>query len=303
MQELEPSPVEETPAEIPENGGYFPLDKKSGEAQLDPSTPPNRYSSLLGLSGHSTTWWLTRIQRYSSYTFTAFMTMHITNTSLIPLATRSVAASDTYLLLTRPYYQSPLMEPLLIIIPAIAHVASGLALRLYRRRQSVLRYGAESKADRDQIPWPKVSGISKLGYVLQPLLLAHVFVNRLLPLLEEGGSSGVGLQYVAHGFAKHPALSFATYIGLVGVGTAHVTWGFAKYFGWTPEQSTGEDGSDRDLQKKRRWYTINGIAATLAAVWMAGGLGVIGRGGPAAGWVGRGFDQLYRKIPIVGRWM
>ena len=48
---------------------------------------------------------MTRIQRYSSYTFSAFLAAHVTNTSLIPLLTRSVQSSDAYLLLTRPYYR------------------------------------------------------------------------------------------------------------------------------------------------------------------------------------------------------
>ena len=155
LQEVEPSPVEETPSDSKDN--YFP--DSSG-------TSSPKTTSSVGLSGHSTTWYLRRIQKYSSYAFSAFTVAHIANTSLIPLATGSVHASEGSLLLTRPYYQSwPIAEPFLIIIPLMAHIGSGLALRLYRRNVNASRYGAETRSEkkqyRDQL-WPAVSGISKL---------------------------------------------------------------------------------------------------------------------------------------------
>ena len=45
-----------------------------------------------------------------------------------------------------------------------------------------------------------------------------MFVNRILPLEVEGGSSGVGLGYVSHGFAKHPLVANLGYGVLVGGG-------------------------------------------------------------------------------------
>ncbi|MCJ1254586.1 hypothetical protein MMC24_002401 [Lignoscripta atroalba] len=298
LQEIDPSPVDESPVDI-EKGEYFTSDQ--------PSSPPPRpiltRSSTLGLSGHSTVWWLNRIHRYSSYTFTAFLAAHITNTSLIPLLTRSLPTSDTYLLLTRPYYQSQLLEPALIILPLTLHITSGLALRLYRRRQSAIWYGAETRDDRRKLKWPKLSGTSLLGYLLVPLLAIHTFVNRILPLWVEGGSSGVGLQYLAHGFARAPVVAFVAYTSLVAVGSWHIVWGWGKWLGLTPDTgSVGED-VDMGLRRKRRWYGVNGIAAVLAGLWMAGGLGVVGRGGEMKGWVGRGYDELYRKIPILGNWI
>ena len=67
--------------------------------------------------------------------------MQITNTSIIPSITQSVPASEPYLLLTRPYYQGIPFEPLLIIIPAYAHVLSGLTIRILRRNLNAKRYG------------------------------------------------------------------------------------------------------------------------------------------------------------------
>ena len=136
LQEVEPSPVEETPSDSKDN--YFP--DSSG-------TSSPKTTSSVGLSGHSTTWYLRRIQKYSSYAFSAFTVAHIANTSLIPLATGSVHASDGSLLLTRPYYQSwPIAERFLVIIPLMAHIGSGLALRLYRRNVNARRYGAETRS-------------------------------------------------------------------------------------------------------------------------------------------------------------
>lgn len=291
LQELEPSPVDETPAEY--KGDYF------GDYQKAPRTDG------LGLSQHSPTWYLTNIQKYSSMVFSAFATAHIVNTSIIPLVTRSVPASEPYLLLTRPYYQSwPIAEPLIVIAPLAAHIASGVTLRLYRRRQNAKRYGAETRADKRRFStalWPKVSGSSKLGYLGVPLLLGHTYINRVIPASFPGGSSNINLSYVAHAFARHPVVSFTGFAALISVIAFHTTWGWAKYLGLTPDQTTSL-GTDRELIKKRRWYVINAVATTTTALWMAGSFGVVGTAGEAPGWVGKVYDEMFQKVPIIGRW-
>lgn len=298
LQELEPSPVEESPYEHASD--YFPASSKDSPSGLPP--PVLSRNNTSGLGNHSVVWWLVRIQKYSSYAFTLFTTAHIANTALIPLATRSVQTSDTYLLLTRPYYQSSLFEPIVVGIPLWTHILSGVGLRLYRRRQAALRYGAENHRERKSIPWPKLSGTSALGFALTPLVAGHMFVNRLLPLWQEGGNANIGLEYVSHGFAKHPLLSFAWFVPLIGVMSWHVTWGWAKWLGWNPAQVT-EGGQEGQIKRKRRWWAVNGVSAVIATVWMAGGLGVIGRGGGALGWLGKEYDMLFSRIPIIGKWL
>lgn len=248
---------------------------------------------------------VSRVQRYSSYVFAGFLGMHITNTSLIPLATRSIPASDSYLLLTRPYYQSPLFEPLVVLAPAALHVASGLGLRLLRRRQNLRWYGGEhlERAERRSISWPKVSGTSALGMLLAPAILAHGFVNRAIPLKLEGGSSGIGLGYVAHGFAKHPWLMTAAYVPLIGIAALHVVWGSATWLGLAPGLVRGVDAQDRKIKHNRRWWATNALAALVAGLWAAGGLGVVARGGLAGGWQGKHWDAMYRHIPLVGSYL
>jgi len=237
------------------------------------------------------------VQKYSSYAFSVFASFHIANTAIIPLLTRSVPESNRYLLLTRPYYQSALTEPLLVALPLVAHIASGIALRFFRRRQALHRYGAETQTDRKTIPWPSVSGTSALGYALIPLAGFHVWTTRVLPTYMHGDNSMISLSYISHGFALKPFISFAGFTALIGVGAWHFTWGWAKWLNLTPPQ-VSETESKRHLIKKRRWYAINGVSAVLAGLWLAGGLGIVGRGGKTGGWIGREFDELYNAMPL-----
>ena len=217
---------------------------------------------------------------------------------MIPLATRSVPEANRYLLLTRPYYQSTIAEPLVVALPLLLHVGSGIALRLYRRRQALQRYGAETRTDKKSIPWPALSGTSLLGYIFLPLASFHVWTTRILPMYMHGDNSLISLSYVSHGFATHPFLSFAGFTALVGTGVWHFTWGAAQWLGWKPSQVSAYS-EHKDLERKRRWYGINGVAALVASVWLAGGLGIVGRAGKTVGWIGREFDDLYSKVPFM----
>lgn len=164
------------------------------------------------------------------------------------------------------------------------------------------RFGAETHAERRNLAWPKLGWQGVLGYMLVPLIGGHVLVNRLVPLYYDGGSSGVGLGYVAHGFAKHPLVASVGYVALVCVGSWHVVAGLGKWLGFGPEAVT--EGGDYGMRKRRRrWWSVQLAAAGTALVWMAGGLGVVGRGGKGAGWEAKGWDELYRRVPIVGEWM
>ncbi|KAI9719683.1 MAG: hypothetical protein M1828_006115 [Chrysothrix sp. TS-e1954] len=303
LHTLDPSPVEETPSTAQPRDSYF---------------PPTRTSSL-GL-GHSAPYYLHRAQKYSTYLFSAFAALHITNTSLLPLLLRSTPAASTYLLLTRPYYQSFPLEHLFITLPLLTHVTSGILLRLYHRRASLRHSGAETKAEKRSIKWPRLSWQSVMGYAAVPLVAGHVGLNRLLPLWEEGGSSGIGLEFVGHGVAVAPVAGFLAYLGLVGVVGSHVVWGWARWMGWDgrAEASPGDGGASSGgggaspgggararggrLDKKRQW-TVAAANALIVSLWLAGGLGVVGRNGRMAGWVGRMYDELYRRVPWVGMWV
>jgi len=248
---------------------------------------------------------VSRTQRYSSYTFSVFATLHLATTSLIPLVSRSVPASESYLLLAREIYQTPLSEPLLVFLPVLAHIGSGVALRLTRRAHNVARYGAHPHSHKKHSPWPAVSYIAISGYVFTVAYAAHVFVNRGLPLAVEGDSANIGLAYVAHGFTRHPVTSWLAYGGLLVVGCGHMFWGAARWLGfaqgagWKVPWPTGNAVVDREVKKRRRrrLMVINAAAAGLVILWAAGGLGVVARGGLTEGWVGRVYDGLFDRIP------
>ncbi|KAL2121761.1 hypothetical protein VTJ04DRAFT_2216 [Mycothermus thermophilus] len=306
------------------------------EDEVLAASPTARSSATLaglGLSGsgHGAIYYLTRIQRYSSYTFSLFATLHLATTSLIPLAARSVAASESYLLLAREIYQTPLSEPLLVALPVVAHVGAGLALRFVRRSQNLRRYygdpadadaAAAAMADKParfrlfstshlSFGWPPLSWIATSGYVFFGAMAAHAAMTRILPLVVEGDSANIGLAYVAHGFARHGPVSWAAYAVLLGAGCGHMVWGWAKWAGLTqgtgwaigPVEKqyriAGDPAAERVTRRRRRrrLFALNAVAATATAIWAAGGLGVVARAGLTPGWVGKLYDGLYERIP------
>lgn len=258
-------------------------------------------------------------QRYSTYPPTLFFALHWANTSLIPLATRSVPDSESFLLLTRPVYQSPGLEHLVLTAPVLIHIASGIALRNIRSARRARLYGAETRSQRHSLTfWPRMSLQARLGYSLVPLLGVHVLVNRITPLMVDGGSSGVGLGYVAHGFARAPALWNLYYLLFVAVGVWHFVGGWAAWMGWrvttvrkerdrkkgSLEGYLGASESEQRLRRQRKmWWTVNGIAAVGASIWLAGALGIIGRTGQGYGWEAKGWNEIYSQVPVIGSWL
>ncbi|KAI0130462.1 hypothetical protein BJ170DRAFT_731926 [Xylariales sp. AK1849] len=293
------------------------IESSTATLRSQPTSSSTNSGSTLGLSGSGggSVYYLTRIQRYSSYTFTFFAGLHITNTSLLPLLYNSVPYSEPFLLSAREIYQTRLSEPLLVGLPIIAHVASGIALRLIRRSQNLKRYGGgtpgmygltstrgrdvsrsstSSKGNGSRI-WPVMSYVSISGYAFILPLAAHVFINRALPLLVEGDSSNIGLAYVAHGFARHGVQPWIAYALLLSLGVGHMVWGWAKWMGAAPPVGWWKSTMDKELRKRRRrtWWGINIVVVAIAGVWAAGGLGVVARSGKAEGWLGSVYDGIY----------
>ncbi|KAH8195307.1 hypothetical protein TruAng_010530 [Truncatella angustata] len=320
LLQLDPQPIE-SPNEKP----LPPLPEQSLESSTSSleaeskskSGTSSPHSSALGLSGssHGPVYYLTRIQRYSSYTFTVFAGLHMVNTSIVPLIYNSVPYSEPFLLMAREIYQTRLSEPLLVGLPIVAHVASGLALRLIRRSQNLKRYGgatpgmyalhrsntsvlSTSEHSKHGLRiWPQLSYVSVAGYILIPPVVAHIFLNRILPLIVEGDSSNIGLQYVSHGFARHGLQPWIAYALLLTAGAGHFVWGWAKWLNLAPPMNWRKTTVDKALRKRRSraWWGINGLAALVAGVWAAGGLGVVARGGAAYGWLGKVYDAIYAR--------
>ncbi|KAI4866490.1 DUF1691-domain-containing protein [Hypoxylon rubiginosum] len=285
------------------------------EASQSSNHSINASTSTLGLSGsgHGPIYYLSRIQRYSSYTFTFFAGIHLANTSIFPLVYQSVPYSEPFLVMARELYQTHLTEPLLVALPVAAHVASGAAIRLLRRRQNLKRYGggtpgmwalrrkdssSTSGSRHNTRIWPDLSYVSISGYAFAGLLTSHVGMNRILPLVVDGDSSNVGLQFVAHGFARHPLLPWVAYTLLLSVGVGHMVWGYAKWLNVAPPVNWRNTTIDKQLRKRRRraWWGIHGVSAAVVILWAAGGLGIVARAGPAEGWLATVYDNMYHAV-------
>ncbi|KAJ2892122.1 putative dimethylguanosine trna methyltransferase protein [Zalerion maritima] len=315
LLQLDPAPME-SPTAPSADKELPPLPEEASASSSSSSIPAPAAGSdaaPLGLN-KSPLFYLTRIQKYSTYTITAFASLHFATTSLIPLLNNSVAASESPLLLAREIYQTPTTEPLLVGLPVVAHVASGLAIRFIRRSQNLKRYGstatpglwaqhAKKMSESGTIYiyriWPHVSYISISGYAFSVFFGAHVIMNRLLPILVEGNSSSTGLAFVAHGFAKHGVLPWIAYSGLLVVGCGHMVWGWSKWLGIAPSMSsTKTTVVDKPTRKRRRriWWGIHAASLASAGLWAAGGLGIVARGGISEGWIGRLYDDMYAKV-------
>lgn len=324
MLQLDPMPMEASP---------LPSPTATRDLEKEPSAGT---TSALGLSnsGHSAIYYLSRAQRYSSYAFTIFSSVHLVTTSLIPLATRSVPASESYLLLAREIYQTRLSEPLLVAAPLLLHVAAGLGLRLVRRSQNLRRYGdgsdtlvadrwfsrTRSALARLQAGWPPLTVIAASGYALTVAVAAHVAANRLLPLAVEGDSADIGLAYIAHGFARHPTVAWTSYAVFLGLAAGHTVWGWARWLGlaqraaWSDNpwqqllpstdekhvRPTGHAALDKARRRRRRrtWLAIQTGTVVVFVAWAAGGLGVVARGGRMQGWIGGIYDDLYIRMGL-----
>ncbi|KJZ74291.1 hypothetical protein HIM_06297 [Hirsutella minnesotensis 3608] len=279
LLQLDPSPID-APSSPAQDKELPPL-PNDGQGHQGAST--TGAPGLSGSGGRGAIYYLTRVQRYSSYAMSIFTSLHMANVSLIPLVTRSVAGSETYMLMTREIYQTTLAEPLLVGLPVLAHIGSGVALRLVRRWQNMRRYGGgtpgmyalhrrmqgDKAGSRGVRLWPQLSYISASGYLFTLLYAAHVLVNRALPLAVEGDSSNIGLAYVAHSFARHPRLSLVAYAGLIGVGVGHMVWGMAKWLGLAPStdgavgQASGMVDKKTRRQRRRKWLGVHGWIAKL----------------------------------------
>ncbi|KAI1372490.1 DUF1691-domain-containing protein [Hypoxylon crocopeplum] len=306
LLQLDPTPIDNASVydkELP------PLPEEASQSSDRSINPPSTAStSTLGLSGsgYGPIYYLSRIQRYSSYTFTFFAGLHIANTSIFPLVYQSVPYSEPFLLMARELYQTPLTEPLLVALPIAAHVASGVAVRLIRRRQNLKRYGgatpgtwaAHASSKNSVRIWPSLSYISLFGYAFFGLLASHVGMNRILPLVVDGDSSNIGLQFVSHGFARNPLPPWVAYTLLLSVGVGHMAWGWAKWLNIAPPANWKKTTIDKQLRKRRRraWWGVQAVAAALATLWAAGGLGIVARAGPAEGWLATVYDNIYTAV-------
>ncbi|KAK9894679.1 hypothetical protein P389DRAFT_133463, partial [Cystobasidium minutum MCA 4210] len=101
------------------------------------------------------------------------------------------------MLLTREYYQTPLLEPILVWGSLGAHIASSVV------RRAILGI-------------PKRPSLhSATGWILVPLTLGHAITHRILPAWKGISPSLLSYQYVSHALVESPYTSMAIYGAMI----------------------------------------------------------------------------------------
>lgn len=145
----------------------------------------------------------TQVQNISAMGFGAFLVLHLA----APLGAAVGLDASQIMLLTREYYQTPVLEPLLVWGSLAAHVASSVA------RRAILG------------PPKKPSLHSLTGFLLVPAVAIHAWVHRILPAKKGVSPSFLSYQFVTYSLATYPITSWGAYAFLGLAGTYHAVAG------------------------------------------------------------------------------
>lgn len=208
-------------------------------------------------------YYLLKMQKYSAYTFSSFLGLHLTSVVIIPGLGVPIPLSQEVFEMSRAVYQSiPHFENLVIIGSSVCHVCSGIGIRIIRNRikknerhHSKLAYEPVIKnEERDDIGLGGITGliglgyrksvISRLipgltpllfsGYMLLPLIGYHFTKFRYIPQIIDGDSSLINLEYITYYLNKSPLekagnfINFMALMILVLMGSYHFVSGFLK---------------------------------------------------------------------------
>jgi hypothetical protein len=113
-----------------------------------------------------------------------------------------------------------------------------------------------------------------MGYLAIPLVIGHARLLRGVPLMVDGDSSQVQLEYLAHGFNVNwlaKVTGYAVYTVLVGLVSCHAVSGWARYMKVSP----------------RKQKITQGATIIIAGVWLSGLVSIVQRSGPVTGYLGR----------------
>ncbi|CAD6574172.1 MAG: hypothetical protein CYPHOPRED_005313 [Cyphobasidiales sp. Tagirdzhanova-0007] len=169
----------------------------------------------------------TRVQSASALSFSAFLALHLA----APLAAALGADASGVMLLTREYYQTSLIEPILVWGSLAAHVLSGLT------RRALL--GSKTK---------RFSLHSIAGFVLIPVALGHSFTHRILPARKGISPSLLSYQFVSYSLFVYPFTSWTGYGVLILAASYHATGGLRtilsgrKKAARLPDSNAGQAG-------------------------------------------------------------
>lgn len=140
----------------------------------------------------------TRVQSISALSFSAFLAMHLA----APLAAALQLDANGVMLLTREYYQTSLLEPVLVWGSLGLHLLSSATRRILLG------------------PPKKPSAHSLTGYLLVPLIAAHSVTHRIFPARRGLSPSLLSYSFVSYSLAAYPVLSWLSY-GVLSILTGY----------------------------------------------------------------------------------
>ncbi|KAK9456115.1 hypothetical protein V1511DRAFT_496594 [Dipodascopsis uninucleata] len=259
LNPVAPAPIEEQdyyPSEISPSEG-----KVGNEQGSDALDKPKEYLGSLGMPQ-----WrrhLQRAQRYSSYIFSGFVSLHVASVAIVP-AVFGIEAGNNAMLLGRVVYQAPVLEQVLVLGSLAVHVISGTILRIDKIQRDRKWYSKRLKMSR----------VAFTGYLLTPIVLGHFTVMRAIPLMKLGDSSIISLQYITHAFNKSPFKTWVVYSTLLGLTMYHVGFGWCQWM------------------RVKKYKVPQAVGTTIFAIALVG-LRSIARAGRVVAWMATAYQDLY----------
>ncbi|ODV61082.1 Mcp1p ASCRUDRAFT_8041 [Ascoidea rubescens DSM 1968] len=177
------------------------------------------------------------LQKYSSISFQIFFLLHLTNVSIIPLI--SIDKFDDVLMINREVYQNN--EFLLIYGSLTTHILSGILVRLFRRIRSRFKYGTFKKQKKNKGFFKSFNNLQLTGYILIPIVLFHILKERISPILVDGDSSFVDINYIIFQLKEHKFRTISGLNLLSILSIYHIIKGSVKWFKlkWNPTLVNG----------------------------------------------------------------
>lgn len=230
-----------------------------------PSAPsaPNESNKKFKLA---TTKLLKASQKYSAYGILAFAGLHLTSTVILPPISFNVA--NKAFMVGRSVYQSELGEFFLVYLSFGIHILSGFLLRMFRLYWSY--------KDSNKLKFPKVSTVSKSGFVLTFLTSMHFLATRVSPTKALGDSSLISLEYMAYCLNVDRIPTSIALVLLTTVFATHAMYGATYYF---------------KIPKPKQYLTI--VAAGLATLAAS----ALAKHEPATGWLAEQFELAHSWLP------
>lgn len=229
---------------------------------------PSSSSSTSSLSNLALTW-ATRVQSASALSFTAFLALHLA----APIGAAVGLDASGIMLLTREYYQSGLLEPLLVWGSLAAHVTSSIL------RRAIL--GPPKK---------RPSWHSLTGFLLVPVVAGHSWSHRILPAKKGVSPSLLSYQFVSYSLAKYPVTSWLSYGILTLATTYHAAGGLRMILSDLPQLSV----------RRKAARLPDNKAAQAGYAGVVGGVGIglfnLARiSGDVPAWLGRRYAEVLQS--------